>query len=168
MLRLLVLTIPVLLALSVNSTAQDLPDLVTKVKSAVAQRDSCWELKRAEDRKVDDTKRSEQDWVCRNQVVGVYYFQERSPEAAAKLYREIITSPVQAPGRHLDSPKFGEESSISTYNEYSTSSYIFFRRGNIVVRIDSSPLERVDGSLILQNAITFATVVDQALQNRER
>jgi hypothetical protein len=156
-------------SLSLPAQAQELADVLAKVKSAIVQKDSCWELKRAENRNLDDSKASEQDWVCGNQVVGIYYYQQPSIEAAGKLLQEIITSPVQAAGQTVPSPKIGDESSIRTYTEYSTSSYVFFRRGNIVVRIDSNLFETTDraNTLTLKNAIDFAKIVDdQILQNR--
>jgi hypothetical protein len=111
---------------------------------------------------IDDTKAPEQEWLCDQQVLSIYYFQTPTIEAAARMYHQMINSPVQAPGKPVASPKFGDESSI-TIGGYSTDSYVFFRRGSIVVRIDSSSLQKIEAARTLKSAIMFAQIVDKEI-----
>ncbi|HKQ99454.1 MAG TPA: hypothetical protein VJT09_02205, partial [Pyrinomonadaceae bacterium] len=106
----------------------------------------------------------EQEWLCPKEAVTIYFFQAPSIEAAVKFYEELITSPVEAPGEHVDSPKIGDQSSITTHTDYSRSSYVYFRKGTIVVRIDSNILKLTTPIRTLENAIRFAQIVEEQIE----
>ncbi|HEX8071278.1 MAG TPA: hypothetical protein VF546_15085 [Pyrinomonadaceae bacterium] len=156
--KLLVLLV-VLVGSAPGVRAEGLVEIAGRVKGAVEEKRSCWKLNRVQERW--EGTAFEQEWLCgKKEAVTIYYFQRASVEEAAKLFEEIRTSPVQAPGRYVDAPKVGDQSTISAYNEYSTSSYVFFRKGDVVVRIDSNLLARGTPATTLENAVRFAQLVE--------
>ena len=121
---------------------QDVSTIANEVKAEVKEKGSCWKLFHQEQRKNGDRAEVWVNWVCGKEGVVVYLYQESSVEAAAKLLYEINTSPVQSLAVAMDAPpirpyQFGDESFVRSNLLYSSSSYVFFRKGNIVVRIDS-------------------------------
>ena len=101
------------------------------------------------------------NWVCGKEGVIAYLYQAPSVEAAVELLYEIRTSPVEssvvAPGEpSIDSYQFGDESFVRSFNLYSRSSYVFFRKGNIVVGIDSGTIGKASSKRTLRNAVRFA------------
>lgn len=138
--------------------AQDVSTVAEKVKAVIKDKASCWKLFHQQERKIDDGKAIEVNWVCGNEGVIAYLYQEPSVEAAVKLLYEIRTSPVQssATSRPVDPYKFGDESYVRSYYLYSSSSYVFFRKGNIVVRIDSGTTGKSTSTCTLRNAVRFA------------
>jgi hypothetical protein len=150
-----------LLCSAPTAYAEDVSTVVEEVKAMVEKKSSCWKLLRQEERKNTEFLEIDLDWVCGKESVVAYLYQVPSVEAAAKLLYEIITSPVQslavAPGAPpTDSYKFGDESYVRAYLLYSRSSYVFFRKGNIVVRIDSGARGSGSHKRILRNAVRFA------------
>jgi hypothetical protein len=141
--------------------AQSVPPVVEKVKVVVKEKASCWKLYHQQERKDGDRTTVEVNWVCGKEGVVAYLYQEPSVEAATKLLYEIRTSPVESlavvPGAPPMNPyQFGDESIVRAYLLYSRSSYIFFRKGNIVVRIDSGTMGKASSKGTLRNAVRFA------------
>ena len=143
------------------SYAQEVSALAERVSSVMRARPSCWRLNRVQERREGERIIFEQDWLCHNESVTIYFYQESSVEAAARLFEVIRSAPVAAPGRLVDSHRFGDESFITSYSAYSRSSYVFFRKDNIVVRIDSSTLtvRNATWERTLRNAVRFAQIV---------
>ena len=141
--------------------AQDVSKVSKKVEAIVKEKISCWKLFHQEERKVGDRSEVLVNWVCGKEGVVVYLYQESSVEAAAKLLHEIRTSPVQSLAVALDAPpvgpyQFGDESVVRSHLLYSSSSYVFFRKGKIVVRIDSGTTGKASSKRTLRNAVRFA------------
>lgn len=141
--------------------AQNVSTVSEQVKARVKEEAPCWKLFRHEARKTDQFAEIDVDWVCGKESVGVYLYEVSSEEAAAMLLREIVTSPVQslavaAGAPRVDSYKFGDESYVRAYLLYSKCSYIFFRQGKIVVRIDSNTMGKATSKRTLANAVRFA------------
>jgi hypothetical protein len=151
----------ILLCSALAAYAQDVSAVAEKVKVVVKERTGCWKLFHQQERKTSDVTAVEVDWVCGKEGVIVYLYQAPSVEAAVKLLYEIRTSPVQSSTVALGAPpigpyKFGDESYVGSYYLYSRSSYVFFRKGNIVVRIDSSTMGKASSKRTLRNAVRFA------------
>ena len=157
--KLLVLSL-VLLCSAPAAYAEDISDVAEQVKAVVKEKQPCWKLYHQQDR----GKAVEVNWVCAKEGVIAYLYQESSVEAAARLLYEIRTSPVaslaRVPGAPPeDSYKFGDESFVRSYFSYSSSSYIFFRKGSIVVRIDSGSEGKTSSERTLRNAVLFAQLL---------
>ena len=151
----------ILLCTAPAANAQDVSAVAEKVKSVVKKSEPCWKLYRQQERKHGDGKAVEVNWVCGKEGLIAYLYQELSVDAAAKLLYEIRTSPVgssaHVPGAPtVDSYQFGDESFVGSYYLYTRSSYIFFRKGNIVVRIDSGSSGKTSSKRTLRNAVLFA------------
>jgi hypothetical protein len=136
--------------------AGDVSTIAEEVKAAVEEKASCWKLFHQQERKDVDRAELWVNWVCGKKGVVVYLYQEPSVEAAIKLFYEMRTAPVASPGRLVESYKFGDESFVTSYNPYSRSSYVFFRKGSIVVRIDSGTTGKASSARTLKNAVRFA------------
>jgi hypothetical protein len=112
------------------------------------------------------------NWTCDEDSIMAYLYQAPSVEAAEKIFYELRTSPVAAPfwssdGQNTDSYKFGDEASIRTNHLYVSSSYVFFRKGNIVVRVDSNTgkkSKKTATARTLKNAVKFARLFDEQIQ----
>jgi hypothetical protein len=143
--------------------AQELSEVVGRVKSIAQAKRSCWKLNRAQERNTGARKAFEQEWLCRQESVTIYFYQGDSIEAAIKMFEELRTSPVEAPGLFVESPKLGDQSSITTYSAYSRSSYVYFRKSNIVVRIDANTMRNASSALTLKNALRFAHIVEEQI-----
>ena len=130
-----------------------------RVKSAVRVKSSCWKLNRAQERQNGERTDFGQEWLCRKESVTVYFYQAPSIEAAVKLFEEMRDAPVASPGRTVDSHKFGDQSFIKSHSPYSKSSYVFFRKINIVIRIDSNIMRNATSERTLKNAVRFAQIV---------
>ena len=131
------------------------------MKSLVKEKETCWKLFRQQERKNTEFSEVELDWVCGKENVITYLYQLPSVEAADKLLYEICTSPVQSSAVALGAPpidsyQFGDESFVRAYLLYSRSSYVFFRKDNIVVRIDSGTTGKASSKRTLRNAVLFA------------
>ena len=151
----------ILLCSAPTNYAQDASAVAEKVKAVVKEKASCWKIYHQQERKIDGVTAVEVNWVCGKESVIAYLYQVLSVEAAARLLYEIRTSPVSSsavvPGAPpLDSYQFGDESSVRSYYLYSRSSYVFFRKGNIVVRIDSGTMGKTSSKRTLRNAVRFA------------
>ena len=151
----------ILLCSAPAAYGQDVSAVADKVKAVVKEKASCWKLFRQQERKNTEFSEVELDWVCGKESVIVYLYQAPSVEAAAKLLYEIRTSPVvssaHVPGAPpTDSYQFGDETSVGSYYLYSRSSYVFFRKGNIVARIDSGSAGKTSSKRTLRNAVLFA------------
>ena len=144
--------------------SQDISGVVKKVEALVNDASS-WKIQRRQERNRDDSKVMETDWVNGREIVGVYLYQEPSVEAAANLLEEMRTAPVESiattgPVGRYD---FGDESYIRSNGVYSTSSYILFRKGNVVVRIDSTSSGKITSACTLKNAVRFARLFEEQL-----
>jgi len=149
-----------------TASAEDLSTIADKVKAVVNEEPSCWKLYRQQQRETIQFLEVDLDWVCGKESVIAYLYQAPSVEAASKLLYEIRTSPVQSSAvalgaPPLDSYKFGDESFVGAYYLYSRSSYILFRKGDIVVRIDSSTRGKASSKRTLKNAVRFAQLLDE-------
>lgn len=149
--------------------AQNVSAVAEEVKAIVKEKASCWKLYHQQERKDGDHTTVEVNWVCGKEGVVAYLYQVPSVEAAAKLLNEIITSPVQslavAQGAPpLDAYQFGDESYVRAYLLYSKSSYVFFRKGNVVVRIDSGTMWKASHKRTLRNAVRFARMFAERIQ----
>ena len=143
---------------------QSASEVAEKLKATLKEKAPCWKLFRQQERKGTEILEVDIDLVCGKDSVIAYLYQAPSVEAAAKLLYEIRTSPVAAPaappaGSSVDSYRFGDESYVRTYYEYSRSSYVFFRKGNIVVRIDSNMLAKPTSARTLRNAVLIAQML---------
>lgn len=136
--------------------AESLSTVAGRVKAVVKEKAPCWKLFHEQEGRNGDRADIWVNWVCGKEGVVVYLYQAPSVEAAVKMFYEMRTAPVAAPGRTLDSYKFGDESWVSSYNPYSRSSYVFFRKGNIIVRIDSGTTGNASSASTLKNAVRFA------------
>lgn len=143
--------------------SQELSEVVGRVKSVIQAKPSCWKLNRVQERNNSGWVSFEQEWLCRKESVTIYFFQEDSIDGAIKMFEELRTSPVQAPGLFVASPQIGDQSVIRTYPDYSRSSYIFFRKGKIVVRIDSNIMRNAPSTITLKNAIWFAQLIEKQI-----
>lgn len=144
--------------------AQSVSEVAEKLKTVLREKAPCWKTFRQQERKSTEFVEAELDLMCGKESVIAYLYQAPSVEAAAKLLYEIRTSPVAAPatlpaGNSVDSYKFGDESYVSTYYHYSRSSYVYFRKGNIVVRIDSNMLAKPTSARTLRNAVWIAQLL---------
>jgi hypothetical protein len=160
--RLLILTL-VLLCCAPSAYGEDVPALVEGVKAAVRKKAPCWKLFHQQGRRETDRAEAWVNWACGKDGVAAYLYHEPSVEAAIKLFQEMRTAPVAAPGRAVDSYKFGDESFVSSFNPYSRSSYVFFRKGNIIVRIDSGTNGKASSARTLKNAVRFARLFVEQL-----
>jgi hypothetical protein len=131
-------------------------DIAEKLKSAVKKKKRCWRLNREELRRKDE---AEQEWNCGKEWVRVDLIQYDSEAKAGETYREQRDQIVQAPGRVIDTYHFGDESRVTAYSPYSTSSYVFFRIGKIFVRIDSNLTRKGKTETTLKNATLFAQLL---------
>lgn len=140
--------------------AQDVSDVAEEVKAIVKEKAPCWKVFRQEERKQAEFWEIDLDWVCGKASVGAYLYQTPSVETAKNLLNEIVTSPVQSltttPGHPEINDKFGDESYVRYYLAYSNSSYVFFRKGNIVVRLDASGSGETSSQKTLKNVVMFA------------
>ena len=153
-----------LLCSAPTAHAEDVSTVAEKVKAVVNEKGSCWKLFHEQKRRDIDRAEVLVNWVCGKEGVVVYLYQEPSVEAAVKLFYEMRTAPVAAPGRTVDSYKFGDESWVNSYNPYSRSSYVFFRKGNIIVRIDSGTRGKASSARTLKNAVRFAGLFDEQIR----
>src|SRR5215208_1926265 len=158
----------ILLCSASTAYAGDVPIVAEEVTVMVKEKASCWKLHRQQERKNVEFPEVELDWVCGKESVIAYLYQASSVEAAAKLLHEIVTSPVQSsavvPGAPpTDIYQFGDESYVGSYYLYSKSSYVFFRKGNIVVRIDSNGMWKPTSKRTLRNAVRFAQLFDECM-----
>ena len=149
-----------LLCSAPTAYAKDVSEVAADVKGIVKAKTSCWKLFNQHERKLTEFWEIDLDWVCGKESVVSYLYQTPSIEDATKLLHEIVNSPVQSittiPRHPVDHHKFGDESYVGSYYLYSRSSYIFFRKGNIVVRIDSSSSGKTSSKKTLTNALRFA------------
>ena len=141
--------------------AQDVSTIAKNVKAIVKETSSCWKLFHEEQRTVGDRAEVWVNWVCGKEGVVVYLYQESSVAEAAKLLYEIRTSPVQSLAVAIGTPpigpyQFGDESFVRSNLLYSSSSYVFFRKGNMVVRTDSGTTGKASSKRTLKNAVRFA------------
>jgi hypothetical protein len=154
--------LPLLLLCSAPAAyGQDVSAVAVKVKAVVNKSAPCWKLYHQQERKHGEGRAVEVNWLCGKEGVIAYLYQEPSVEAAAKLLHEILTSSVGSlatvPGPPpLDSYQFGDESSVRSYFLYSKSSYVLFRKGNIVARVDSGSAGKTSSKRTLRNAVLFA------------
>jgi hypothetical protein len=148
--------------------AQSVPEVAEKLKNSVKEKARCWKLFRQQERKTTEILEVELDWVCGKESVIVYLYQAPSVEAAAKMLYEILTSPVGSSARvpgapPTDSYQFGDESSVGSYYLYTRSSYVFFRKGSIVARIDSGSARKTSSKRTLRNAVLFAQLLAEQM-----
>ena len=135
----LVLSLVFLVAVQAGYT-QDISTVVKDVEALLPNDTSGWRIHRKQER--DQGKVIELDWVHEKEIVGVYLYQESSVEAAAQLLYKMRTAPVASITPTLNKYEFGDESEVRSNHHYLTSSYILFRKGNVVVRIDSTSTEK--------------------------
>lgn len=160
--RLLILSL-MLLWCPPSAYGEDVSALVEGVKAAVKEKAPCWKLFHQQGPSGIDRAGAWVNWTCGKEGVVAYLYHEPSVEAAVKLFHEMRTAPVAAPGRAVDSYKFGDESFVSSFNPYSRSSYVFFRKGNIIVRIDSGTDGKATSARTLKNAVRFARLFVEQL-----
>jgi len=153
----------VILCCTPSAYGKDVPALVEGIKAAVKEKAPCWKLFHQQGRRDVDRAEAWVNWVCGKEGVVAYLYHEPSVEAAIKLFHEMRTAPVAAPGRAVDSYKFGDESFVRSFNPYSRSSYVFFRKGNIIVRIDSGTSGKASSARTLKNAVGFARLFVEQL-----
>lgn len=146
----------ILLRYTPAAYAGEVSTIAEEVKALVKEKASCWKVFHQQGRNDVDRAELWVNWVCGKEGVVVYLYQEPSVEAAIKLFYEMRTAPVAAPGRLVESYKFGDESFISSYNPYSRSSYVLFRKGSIIIRIDSGTTGKASSARTLKNAVRFA------------
>jgi hypothetical protein len=146
-----------------SAYGEDVSALVEGVKAAVKEKAPCWKLFHQQGPSGIDRAGAWVNWTCGKEGVVAYLYHEPSVEAAVKLFHEMRTAPVAAPGRAVDSYKFGDESFVSSFNPYSRSSYVFFRKGNIIVRIDSGTDGKATSARTLKNAVRFARLFVEQL-----
>lgn len=149
--------------------AQDISAIAGKVKAIVKEQASCWKLYNQQERKNTEIEEINLNWTCGRDGVIAYIYQAPSVETAIKWFYELRTSPVASPvtssnWRNADSYKFGDESSIRSNFLYSSSSYVFFRKGNIVVRIDSGSSKKTTSARTLKNAVLFARLINEQIR----
>jgi len=165
----LLMLLPALLWLVPAAYARDVSDVAEEVKAIVKEKAPCWKVFRQEERKQAAFWEIDLDWVCGKEIVGAYLYQTPSVETAKKLLNDIVTSPVQSltttPGHPVINEKFGDESDVRSYFAYSNSSYVFFRKGNIVVRIDSSGSGKTSSQKTLENAVLFAQLFAERISS---
>jgi hypothetical protein len=168
MIKLSCLLIPLLILLcpAEAAHAQDVGALAEKLEAAVKEGAPCWELVHRQEREGDDGSAVELNWVGGEEAVMVYIYHGTSVEAAADLFQRMRTAPVASPGQVVDSYKFGDESKVTSYHPYSRSSYIFFRSGRVVVRIDSSTTGEATSARTLENAVSFARLTVEQITAR--
>lgn len=158
----------ILLCSAPAASAQDVSAVAEKVKVAVKEGARCWKLYHQQERKDGDRTAVEVNWVCGEEGVIAYLYQVPSVEAAARLLDEIRTSPVGSsavvPGAPpMDSYQFGDESVVRSYYLYSRSSYVLFRKGDTVVRIESGTTGKASSERTLSNAVRFARLFAERL-----
>jgi hypothetical protein len=162
--NLLILSLALLCA-APAAYAGDVSEVAEEVKAIVREKAPCWKLFRQQERKIPEFWEIDLDFVCGKASVIAYLYQTPSVEAAAKLLYEIVTSPVQSsatiPGHPVVTDKFGDESYVGAYFLYTRSSYVYFRKGHIVVRIDSSSSGKASSKKTLKNAVIFAQFLAQ-------
>jgi hypothetical protein len=151
----------ILLCSAPAASAEDVSTVVDNVKAIVKEKAACWKLYHQQERKDGERTTIEVNWVCGKEGVIAYLYQEPSVEAAVKLLYEIRTSPVQSlavvqGAPPLDAYQFGDETVVRSYLLYSSSSYVFFRKGKIVVRIDSGTMGKASSKRTFRNAVRFA------------
>jgi len=145
------------------ASAEEVSAIVEGVKAVVKEEASCWKLFHQQGPRVTDRAEAWVNWACGKEGVVVYLYREPSVEAAVKLFHEMRTAPVASPGRVVDSYKFGDESFVTSFNPYSRSSYVFFRKGNIIIRIDSGTNGKASSARTLRNAVRFARWFDERM-----
>jgi|ERR1044071_6112272 hypothetical protein len=153
--------VSLILLCSSTASAKEASAIASEVKAIVKKEKPCWKIYHEQERKDGDFHSVEVNWVCGKDGVIVYLYQVPSVEAAAKLLREIITSPVQSSAVALGTPpigpyQFGDETHVGSNYMYSSSSYVYFRKGNIVFRIDSGATARTTSKRTLKHALRFA------------
>jgi hypothetical protein len=144
-------------------SAQGISGVAEKVKSSVKAKAGCWKLNRESRREIAEFTEDEQEWECRKEYVRVVIYQMDSDTSASKLFRDQRDQITQSPGRVVDEYQFGDESRVLSSFQYSTSSYIFFRRGNLMVRIDANTDRNGTSTSTLKNAVLFAQLLEENL-----
>jgi len=161
----LLILFPILFCSPSIAYTQQVSTVAGRVKSVVQDKSTCWKLTRMQERKSVVRTDVEQEWLCGKESVTIYFYQGITTEAAINLFREMRAAPVASPGRSVDSHKFGDESLITTgaleIREGNTS--IFFRQGDMVIRIDAVTMENPQSSSALKQAIRFAQIVAERL-----
>ena len=155
-----ILALVLLLAVQAGYT-QDISTIVKDVEASLPNDTSGWQIHRKQER--DQGKVIELDWVHAKEIVGVYLYQESSVEAAAQLLYKIRTAPVASITPTVNKFEFGDESDVRSNHHYLSGSYVLFRRGNVVVRIDSTSTGKTTPARTLKNAVRFARLFDEQL-----